>query len=114
MKQYTTNDVCEILKLNKNTLLSWLAENLIVPSVKVSPGQGSGHFFNQYDLHYIAVFRKLLKAGIKRKFAKKLMEDNLLMFKDLEESRNKYPTSDNKAFYKFIINVEIDNYGVDK
>lgn len=65
-KVYSASEVLEILGLKKERLRKWIDLNYIGPDVQKASGSGTRNVFSLYNLYQIALFHKLVEAGLKR------------------------------------------------
>jgi len=89
-----------MLDLKYMTLTGWVFAGLITPEIP-APKAGSPAYFTRKNIHEIAILQKMVKAGIKRQMAKKVMDDSKMKAKIL---------ANNEIKYTFTINVTIPNY----
>ena len=85
-QEFSTFDVLKILEIERERLREWMNRGFIIPTVSAE-GQGTKAVFTILDIYKIAVFKKLLEAGINRKKASDLINTNPKI-NSLEEVRN--------------------------
>lgn len=70
MTEYTTTQVRNTFKINRNTFQDWLDRGFVVPSIQKSSKQGESNLFSFGDLCRIYAFQKLMLVGLTREKAK--------------------------------------------
>jgi hypothetical protein len=85
-REFSTFDVLKILDIKRERLREWVNQGFIKPTVSAE-GQGTKAVFKILDIYKIAVFKKLVEAGINRKKAADLINTNPII-NSLEEVRN--------------------------
>jgi hypothetical protein len=73
MTEYTTFDVVKLLDIKRETLKDWIAKKYIKASRSTRDSRGKKSFFNDWDLHCIYFFKEIIKKGISRKLAAKII-----------------------------------------
>ena len=73
MKPFTTFDVEKILNIKRTRLQEWMNRGFIKPS-QASAGQGTKALFTREDLYGIQLFSELLKFGLNRYVATRIVD----------------------------------------
>ena len=73
MKSFSTFDVEKILNIKRTRLQEWMNRGFIKPS-QASAGQGTKALFTREDLYGIQLFSELLKFGLNRDVATKIVD----------------------------------------
>jgi len=73
MKSFSTFDVEKILNIKRTRLQEWINRGFIKPS-QASAGQGTKALFTREDLYGIQLFSELLKFGLNRDVATRIVD----------------------------------------
>ena len=72
---FSTFDVLKILSIDRERLREWMNRGFVIPT-SPAVGQGTKALFTILDVFKIALFKKLIEAGINRKKASILVKTN--------------------------------------
>lgn len=74
-QEFSTFDVLKILEIKRERLREWVNQGFIIPNAPAE-GQGTKAVFKILDIYKIAVFKKLIEAGINRRIASSMVKTN--------------------------------------
>jgi hypothetical protein len=85
-KEFSTFQVMKILKVRRERLREWMSQGFISPMLSAK-GAGTKAIFSIVDVYKVAVFKRLVDAGLNRRIAAKWIQTNpkLNNGKDVEE-----------------------------
>jgi len=95
-------EICKLLGVNPNTLATWIKLGHITPK-EYYQKQRVSNYFDEENLRQIQILQNMVKSGIKRGLAKKLMEKTL--------QPNKLKNGKLRYSFTFTIDIE-DNYEI--
>jgi hypothetical protein len=85
-QDFSTFDIQKILNVERERMREWMNRGFIIPTAPAE-GQGTKAVFTIFDIYKIAVFKKLVEAGISRRIASSMVNTSTKL--DLiEEVRN--------------------------
>ena len=73
--EYSTSDVMQIIGVKRERLREWTSQGFVKPKTKAS-GTGSKAIFGLLDLYKIAIFKRIVEAGVSRRMAAKWIDSN--------------------------------------
>lgn len=74
-QEFSTFDVMKILGIKRERLREWANQGFIQPT-SPAEGQGTKAVFTILDIYKIAVFKRLVEAGINRRIASIMVQTN--------------------------------------
>lgn len=67
--QFSSSEVCEILKIKRHRLHVWVENKWVSPSIRIADGPGTRNKYNKFDIISISIFKMLVESGMLREYS---------------------------------------------